>query len=60
MTRLQFRNIDAVPTNRTIDCSEESVQPILHWYFGFYSGDTISVYKDGKRLKLNDFGDILP
>lgn len=60
MIELRFSNTQATPKNQTIQCSDESVQLILHWYFGFYSGDDIEVYRDGKRMKLNQYGDILP
>lgn len=60
MTTLVFKNTMAVPNRQVIECSEDSVQPILTWYFGHYSGDPICVYKNGKRMKLNQYGDILP
>lgn len=59
MIKILFKNSMAVPNRQTIQCSEESIQPILHWYFSHYSGDPICVYKNGKRMKLNDYGDIL-
>lgn len=57
MIKLIFKNT-MVPEDEVIHCSEESVPLILQWYFGHYSGDDIIVYKAGKRLKLNHYGEI--
>ena len=52
-------NADAEPVRLGFTISAEALQPVLNWYFGFHSGDTITVQIDGVYVETNADGDIV-
>lgn len=53
---LVFSNADAKPHNVKIECTLESVPPIMEWYGGHFSGDLYTVTVDGRNIPLDTWG----
>jgi hypothetical protein len=58
MKRVVIINADASPVQLEFSVSENVLQAVLNWYFGFHSGDTITVQIDGIYVETNADGDI--
>lgn len=58
MKTVTFTNIDATPTQTTVEVSEASIPHILAWYNAYYAGDTYSMTVDGNLVPTLD-GEIL-
>ena len=55
--RLVFNNADATPKTQVIECSAESVAPIMAWYGAYFAGDRYTVALDGRNVPMDQNGE---
>ena len=56
---LVFMNADAIPKNVSVQCTPESVSPIMAWYGAYFSGDRCTVAFNGRNIWMDINGECL-
>ena len=56
---LVFMNADATPKNVSIQCTPESVPPIMAWYGAYFSGDRYTAAFNGRNILMDINGECL-
>lgn len=56
MNTLMFQNYDAIPSRTVIECSKQSVKPIMEWYGSHHAGDDYDVYINGNPVRTDRNG----
>jgi hypothetical protein len=57
---MKFTNSDARPKVVVINCARNSCEHIAAWYGAYFAGDRYNIKIDGKPVKKDQNGDILP
>jgi hypothetical protein len=58
--RIKFSNRSATPKEIEFDISKEAVEPMMSWYGAYHAGDRYSVSIDGKKVKKDINGELIP
>lgn len=56
---LLFTNKDAKPKKTLLMVDAASVAPIMAWYGAYYAGDRYKVSVDGKRVQMDQNGELV-
>lgn len=58
LIRMVFKNRDATPKTVSIICQASNQHDIAAWYGSFFAGDNYDLKIDGKRVRLDQNGQI--